>query len=151
MPCDFVADDEVLYRRVPNTTSHFAYPEGRLHISSSAFNDPARKPSVDRARLRGNKPNLTKVRPTDGVVSLIARDVRAIANVVQQDQLGEVRQRHSVDVAPAPLEPCGQAPGNPAHALIVTDPALASNSAFDRLKESLARLATDRGWLVEPS
>lgn len=142
MPVD---NDEVLYRQVPNRSSHFSYSEGQLHLSSSAFNDASSQPSVDRARLNGNDPNRTKKAPTDGVASLVTEQVRAITDVVQRERDGTVEFTYRIDVEAAPID------GNEAHALIVTDPAFRSGNTFKRLKESLARLASARGWAVEPS
>src|SRR2546422_4178243 len=45
-----VADDEVLYRAVLNDPPFFPIDaNGMRRVSSMAFNDPARRPSVDRA------------------------------------------------------------------------------------------------------
>ncbi len=45
-----VTDDETLYRAVRNDPRFFAVDvDGRPRISSMAFNDPTRRPSVDHA------------------------------------------------------------------------------------------------------
>ena len=41
--------------------------------------------------------------------------------------------------------------GNCAHALVVMNPDTAGSGTFKRLKDALARLATDAGWTVEPN
>lgn len=149
MADDRVLDDEDLYRRVPNIPTMFKMVEGRLRLSSGAFNDSGddgqKRPSVDRARLRNFDPVLAKTAPTQGVVGLVASEVRSIRSVTKTDQSGAVVYTHDVDVIPDPL------PANDAHALVTVAPQFASHRPFERLKESLARLAEQRGWLVPPT
>ena len=149
MVADKVEDDEVLYRSVPSGC--FTIADGALRLTSTAFNDPAKKPSVDRAKLCGANPAYTKKKPTDGVVSLTALSVRQIADVIQNDVHGQPILAHEVNVIPDVVKNHPDLPDNPAHALIVTHPDLANNRVFKRLKESLARTAEQGGWLVEPS
>lgn len=146
---DKVEDDEVLYRSVPNGC--FTITDGALRLTSTAFNDPTQKPSVDRAKLCGANPAYTKKKPTDGVVSLTALSVRQIADVVQNDKHGKPILAHAVDAIPDPVKNHPALPDNLAHALIVTNPDFESGSVFKKLKESLARIASQRGWLIEPS
>ena len=146
-----VDNDEDLFRQVPNVGSHFAHVEGRLRLSTSAFNDSAFKPSVDRARLNGNDPKRTQKKPSDGVVKLIAQEVRSIAGVVKYEVDGREQTKFKIDVIPDPIEPQDGGCGNPAHALIVADPSIGTQGMFKKLKESLARLAEAHGWIIEPS
>lgn len=151
MPEDTIESEEGLYRRVPSNQGKYAIVEGRLRFSSTAFNDPGRKPSVDRAKLR-NSPEETKWDPTDGVVSLVAFEVRAI-KVENTEATKDDPSHYSVDIVPRPI-PAGnpeQLPENMAHAQIESDPVMASGSRFRKLKEALAQIADHRGWLVEPS
>lgn len=149
MVTDRVEDDEILYRSVSKEC--FTIADGALRLTSTAFNDPTQKPSVDRAKLCGSNPAHTKKKPTDGVVSLIANSVRQIADVVQNDMHGQPILTHEVDVIPDAVKNHPGLPDNPAHALIVTHPDFANDKVFKRLKESLARIASRGGWLVEPS
>ncbi len=51
---DFVRDDEELYRRVRSESKfeEYFFDRGKLIINPAAFNDPYKKPSVDRAELK---------------------------------------------------------------------------------------------------
>ena len=84
---DFIRNDEELYR-------HYSYDsETKVKINSKAFFDPRYEPSVDRAKFKDFKPALSKRRDTDGIVSLIAGEVRRI----QIDN-------HIVDVSMTPFQ-----------------------------------------------
>ena len=139
---DFVRDDEELYRRVRKNSekpNRYSYDDtGEVTIHSTAFFDPNRQPSVDRAELREFNPTLSKKDKTDGIVSLIAGHVRAIPI-----------EDHTVDVVYAPTS------DNSAHSQIIMTPECCiSNSkqrrAFRNLRRALARLATENGWTLEP-
>ena len=146
---DKVEDDEVLYRSVPNGC--FTISDGVWRLTSTAFNDPTQKPSVDRAKLCSFNPTHTKKKPTDGVVFLTALSVRLIVDVVQNDKQGKLKVTYAIDVTPDPVKDDPVLPENLAHALIVTHPDFKSGNVFRKLKESLARIASQGGWLVEPS
>ncbi|MDN7907671.1 hypothetical protein QZM18_26655 [Burkholderia diffusa] len=150
MADDSVHDDEPLYRRVPNLSTMFKVENNRLRLSSSVFNDSQsptgeKRPSVDRAKLRNFDPEQSKTAPTQGIVGLVTGDVRLIRDVKKTDTSGNTEYVHDVDVVPAPL------PDNNSHALVTVTPQFEARRPFDRLKESLARLAEKQGWLVEPS
>lgn len=139
-----MGDDEQLYRRVPCDPTFFSVANGKLRLSTAAFNDPAKKPSVDRASLRNNDPHSSKTDDSQGIVGLLTADVRRIGSVTKTDKKGATVGVHAVDVTPDPLD------HNPSHALVVVEPQFESNRPFERLKESLARLAERGGWLVRP-
>lgn len=150
MPGDQVGDDEELYRRVPHDPSFFTNVDGRLRISSSAFNDPGQKPSVDRAKLRAG-PHETKKHLTDGIVLLAANEVRAIRDISRSGNAAP--SVYEIDVIPRPIvqgNPQGE-PENLAHAQIEANPTFETQGRFKKLKEKLALLASQRGWLVTPS
>lgn len=136
-------DDEELYRSVRNELGvEYIYYEGKLRIRSDAFRDLNKKPSVDRAKLKEFSPFCSKLSDTDGIVSLIARDVRSRKIV-----------GHVVDVI---YEPNPESdPENYAHSQIVVDPEFFGTNSrkertFYKLRRSLARLATERGWTLAP-
>lgn len=141
-----VLGDELLFRSVRDGEQfHVCDPEGRLiALRSSAFNDPARTPSVDRASLRAGGPPASRRNEGDGVVSVAACEVRAIDSVVTNDAKGEVVCAHAVDVRHDPVE------ANYSHALVEAAPQLNSDSAWKRLKEALCRIAQARGWVCLP-
>lgn len=147
---DFVRDDEVLYRSVRGKYGEeYSYDNGKLEISSEAFRDRERKPSVDRAELKGYNPSLTKRSDTDGIVSLITADVRSIGTVKTKIQNADAIF-HAVDVIYDPT------PENPAHSKIVVSPEFfGSNNkqgnVFKLLQLALAELAERNGWTLEPS
>lgn len=92
---DFVRDEEELYRSVRGELNkeYFYNDAGKLIIQSVAFLDRNRQPSVDRAELREFNPALSKKDETDGIVSLIAGDIRAIPI-----------EDHTIDVIYAPFQ-----------------------------------------------
>lgn len=131
---DRVDDDEVLYRSVKRTLWK-QKNDGEFYLSSQAFADRNRRPSVDRAELCGHDPSYTQFRPSDYVCSLVAEDVRAIATVVKRDRKGVPQVRHNIDVEPVPLS------DNVAHAEIYAVPEISGGRLFERLLERLAYLA----------
>lgn len=145
---DVVTDDEILYRCVfRGLDKYYRIGESGLELSSQAFTDRNQAPSVDRAKLCGWKPKHTQKNPDDGVVSLIAGEVRMI-NVSQNDQKGNTLFDYKIDVCPRPTN------DNPSHAQIEPSPDYASKGTFRKVSEKLARLATERinkqGWEIEP-
>lgn len=141
-----VLDDETLYRSVP--IGHNLYrtdPDGRWRLSSQAFNDRTKEPSVDRAALCDNDPTRSQFRSTDGVVKVYAKEVRSISGISGSG--GETAGHtviYDIDVVPVPL------PENPAHAVIKPSPAYKSGSVFKRVLEALAGHATRHGWVIPP-
>jgi hypothetical protein len=133
-----VHKDETLYRVVVDDPRNYTrLSDGEIKISSAAFGDKSRRPSVDRAYLRDNDPRNSQWGQTDGIVSLITREVRSMI---------DVRPR-SVDVIPNPIKDHPTLPDNPAHALIVTEPDFDNDSQFKKLKKALARTCR---WLIPP-
>jgi hypothetical protein len=131
---DRVGDDETLYRSVAPALWK-QKNGGEFYLSSQAFADRRRRPSVDRAKLCGHDPSYAQFRPSDYVCSLVAEDVRAIATVVKHDKKGVSQVRHNIDVEPVPLS------GNAAHAEIYAMPEISGGRLFERLLERLAYLA----------
>ena len=151
---DRVTDDEVLYRRVPRNPGKPLYYDrsgSSLRVLAQAFSErpiPAGEPfageyrlSVDRAKLRGFNPELTRQgvpgRPpeTFGVVSMPAEEVRAIDGVA--------------DIIPDPILNAPELPDNPAHALICVTPTVSKN-AFKSVIRDLAAAANRRPWAIDP-
>jgi hypothetical protein len=131
---DFVADDDVLYRAIANEPDRY-FPrdaQGNRRISSMAFNDAGRRPSVDRANLCPGGPEETRARfsPGSGVLSLVAHEVRSLTATH-----GGTGQVYGVDVEPVPL------PENPAHAEVFGRPPFDTDKVFERIKQALARIA----------
>ena len=78
----YVDNHELLYRAIRPDANLLTYNEdGTLRISSNAFNDALRRPSVDRASLCIDGPAECQMRfaPGSGVLSLLTEDVRAIS------------------------------------------------------------------------
>ena len=157
---DSIRNDEELYRSVRGKleAEEYIVERGKLRIRSNAFRDKSKKPSVDRAELKGSNPCLSKRNDTDGIVSLITADVRAIGEVKTRVQDADVVV-HSVDVIYDPNPKSD--PKNHAHSQITVDPdffdpdIFDTNSkrerTFDRLRVALAKRATKNGWTIEPS
>ena len=83
---------------------------------------------------------------------LLTEEVRQIGEVESNAPKGN-KVNHTVDVIPASKSP--EDPENKAHALIVVEPKYLSSDkkgkAFGLLRKALARLATKRGWTLEPT
>ena len=136
---DVIRDDEELYR-------HYSYDtKTKTEINSKAFFDPKYEPSVDRAKFKNFRPASSKRpdRDTDGIVSLIAGEVRGI----QIDN-------HTVDVIydPRPENPERSLPENRAHSLIIVTPKCdlsksKRKQAFSTLRRSLVLHSTIK---IEP-
>lgn len=131
---DHVDDDEVLYRAVKPVLWKQKHG-GEFYLSSQAFADRNRRPSVDRARLCEHDPGHAQFHRSDYVCSLVAEEVRAIATVVRYDNKGVQQVWHNIDVEPVPL------PEDPAHAEIYAVPEISGGRLFERLLERLAYLA----------
>ncbi|WP_392532507.1 hypothetical protein [Nostoc sp. C117] len=145
---DVVTDDELLYRCIFCGSGHYYHiRESGLELSSQAFTDRNHAPSVDRAKLCGYDPQCTQKNPDDGVVSLIAGEVRMI-NVSQNDQKGNPLFNYKIDVCPRPTD------DNPSHAQIEPSPDYTNKGTFRKVAEKLARLATQRikkeDWEIKP-
>ncbi len=146
---DPVQDNEVLYRSVrgESVAEEYFFDRGKLIIRSAAFNDRNKEPSVDRAKLRGFDPSLSRLQETDGIVSLIAHDVRAIKEVETKNE--DKNTVHTVDIIYAPT------PENSAHSQIIVNPEFLGTDSkkgktFRKLRVALAKLATKNGWTLEP-
>ena len=136
---DRVSDHERLFRRVPARRRSYVFQGGVVQFSTEAFNDRGMRPSVDRANLCGNDPKHTQKEETDGVFPLLTGEVRAINDLTYQGE--QAVEYYLVDVHPDPI-----LPQNHAHAVITTSPEFQTKSAFRRLKERLARLASGKPW-----
>jgi hypothetical protein len=131
---DCVDDEETLYRSiVPELWKQ--KNDGEFYLSSQAFADRHRRPSVDRAKLCGHDPSYTQFRLSDYVCSLITEEVRAIDTVVKHDRKGLPQVQHNIDVEPVPLT------DNDAHAEIYAVPEISGGRLFEKLLERLAYLA----------
>lgn len=148
-----VDNEELLYRRifsiVHSDVQHYKISsEGKINFSTMAFSDKSLSPSVDRACLHGSDAAKTQSTDSDGVIGLIAKNVRAIDDV-SSDKDG-VEVVYKIDVIHRPkLE-------NKAHTQIEPSPQYASEKIFNKkVRQRLARLADQRlvsyGWEIEPS
>ena len=145
-----VADDEILYRRIPYVEGlYVVQSDGAVKVSSAAFSDRSFRPSVDRAELCHYDPRRTQRDLSDGVVSVVTRDVRSIDTVVQNDKDGKLIQTFDVDIEHVPTLNHPTLPDNPAHAEIYMKPACPNKSVFRKLAERLAQLANGRPWEIE--
>jgi hypothetical protein len=142
---DLVDDNEIVYRRVIFDPQCFVLEESKkLIVTASAFRDRNHQPSVDRAILCDNDPHHTQgVDKRNGVVLLIASEIRAIADVIKYDG-DRPAVVYEIDVVPAPLI------DNVAHAEVRAHPTISSSKVFRRLQQGLAMLANKRGWLIYP-
>ena len=144
-----IGDDEQLYRRIRESIGEqlcYQVVGGRIVFSPAAFNDPKKRPSVDRAILKcGGDPHLSRQSALDGIVSLQAADIRRLGPIPKMNEKRKpTGDNYNVDVTADPVS------GNCSHALVVMSPSTPGSGTFMRLKEGLSRLATEEGWTVEP-
>lgn len=137
---NIVGDEEEVYRCVASNRGLYCYIGGMLTFSSAAFSDRNMQPSVNRAKLCNNNPEKTKFRDSDGVVSLLTKDIRS--EKVRVDSLPNIIE-YKIDVIADPT-------GNMAHAIIIPAPEYKNEKAFKKIQERLAYLATKRGWILAP-
>lgn len=146
-----VADAEWLYRAVRVDGHEYKYtPEG-LRISSAAFRDVGRRPSVDRDSLR-ERPEDARLGITDGVVKVLTRDVRAIGHIRVNPSDPANETAYTVNAIHRPLSTeNGDDRNNDAHCQIESQPHIAVDRHFKKLREALAYLANQNGWIVPPT
>ena len=154
-----ITDDELLYRRVPRNPEKSLYydcPGESFRVLAQAFSVSPEKEgefaaqyrlSVDRAKLRGFNPHLTRQadprRPpeTFGVVVMPVGEVRAIPGVAS--------------VIPDPIQDDPDLPDNLAHALICVEydsvaTKTANKNKFKEVIVELAAAANRRPWAINP-
>jgi len=146
-----VEDTEDLYRAIRADRGEFTLSrEGQIRFSASAFNDRGRKPSVDRSSIR-TEPRDARITDTDGVTAVNTAKVRSI-RTVRVDATRKTDDRtYQVDAVHRPLPDDEDPTENPAHCQIECCPSIASDNHFKKLKEALALLANERGFVTIPS
>lgn len=154
-----VAHDEWLYRRIRSDMQEYAIVEGAVRFSANAFNDREFKPSVDRSTLRANPADM-KLDPSDGIAKCLAESIRnrcdipidgaAFDKVRERPHEQAALERYAVDVLHRPILRTENEAENLAHCQIETAPVVRSATRFKKLKEALARIADEHGFVVEP-
>ena len=146
-----VGDKERVYRCVFHSCNdgvqlYTLLPEG-IKISSQAFRDSGKCPSVDREDLCDANPHHTQKSTEDGVVCILCERIRQIDDVVQNDKKGKPEFVYRIDVVHRP-ELC-----NIAHSQIESAPVYRNNKSFRRLMESLAYIVNSDSdaWLIMPA
>lgn len=127
----FIDNDEILFRAV-GASDYKVEADGKCRLSSQAFRDSRKEPSVNRAKLHNNDPTRTQFSEKDGVVSLLTEEVRT-----------EKVKEYSLDAEHAPSNK------NQAHSVVIGKPAYKGND-FRKVIERLAILAGKRGWIIFP-
>ncbi len=146
-----VVDDEILYRRVPQGKNFYiTQANGTVKFSSQAFADRSFRPSVDRAELCHYDPTWTQRDASDGVASVVTRDVRSIDTVVQNDEKGNLIRVFCANVEHVPIINHAELLDNSAHAEIYLIPSCTNKAVFRKLCERLAQLVGERPWEIEP-
>ncbi len=144
-----VTDDEILYRRIKDGF-YEVQDDGTVKFKSQAFTDAEFRTSVDRAKLCDHDPKRTLGKFSGGVVSLVARDVRAIDDIKQHDIHQNPIRSFRVDIQHVPIVNDPIEPDNRAHAEIHTIPECPNSRVFKRLRERLVLLANARQWELAP-
>lgn len=138
---NFITNEEILYRCVFYERNCYQIVDNTAKVTSQAFTDRKRQPSVDRACLCNYEPSYTQRNDQDAVVSLITEKVRLIDEVVQNDPKGNREFTYKIDVIYRPLDE------NVAHAQIEPSPEYRNQKPFRKLLERLANLAK---WEIPP-
>jgi hypothetical protein len=91
--------------------------------------------------------------PSDGLVKVIARDVRAIRVEITNEKGKATGNFYRIDAVHRPIDAGNpeNEPPNPAHGQVESTPAILSDTRFKKLKERLAQLAEQHGWISPPS
>lgn len=144
-----VENSESVYRSIRHDAGEYTVVKGKVVFSHSAFNDKEHKPSVDRSTLRQD-PKDARQSVSDGIAKLEVADVRTRCKLDIVDGKGRSTGQYAVDVVHRPLESPPEPKENCAHCQIECSPSIANGSRFRRLKEALAALATQHGFLVKP-
>ena len=145
---DNIGNDELLYRRVkkhtpnlhPNDCRYRLNRFGDLEVLPMAFYDKKNEPSVDRASKHNNDPSKTQGDMGNGVIKLLARDVRDMKI-----------DYHEIDIKPDPFDE------NPAHSRIIMTPNVNEVSSDmqkrlrQKFRENLAHIANQLGWVIDPA
>ncbi len=134
-----IADHELLYRSVQLRNENFHRErDGMLRISSQAFADRSKEPSLYRHRLCAAPPqsNPPRLNSADAVAGLQASAIRG------SGPLEHANTHYAIDVRSEPED-------HPAHAVVFALPQFPNNSSFKRLKEALARIVQP-DWPVPP-
>jgi hypothetical protein len=138
MDGDLVDNEEDVYRRA--VASSLWVQDGVMRAGERAFSDPDNEPSVDRAKLRVH-PSQTRLDPSEAVVQLSVREIRAIRSVTLK-LAGGVTKVFVIDVVSDPiLNDSAGLPDNPAHAKIRPDEKLTS-TPMKRLQSVLSFINT---------
>ena len=121
-----VGDNEQLYRRVQEHVDRqlcYRVDGDRIVFLHAAFNDPQKRPSVDRAVLKYRQdPHLSRRSAEDGIVSLKAAAIRRLGPISKLNEKGKpAEDKYDVDVTADPV------PGNCSHALVVMSPSTAGS------------------------
>lgn len=145
-PPKIVEGSETLYRRVKygwhKGQEHYVRENGKLRVTSVAFQHPSLEISVNRAAYCTNGAHDLIEDPTDGVVSIVASHVRGF----QRDEGGV---RFTGEVTSSPID------GNDAHADMHVDPHVNGSvvkperKAFNKFCEHLKRIAGSN-WAIQP-
>lgn len=142
-----VDDEETVYRRIKEKAGEqlcYEIVGGKVFFKHAAFNDPQKRPSIDRAMLKSS-PHLSRQSIEWGIIALNANAIRKQGPIAKRDEKGNPTPvGFVVDVVAEPE------PTNCAHAVVALSDG-APNKAFMKLKESLVRLAQEQGWAVEPN
>ena len=133
-----IEETEQLYRRVENQPGNWISGSLGLIVTAAAFMDRSKRPSVDRALLCPDGAAHTRGPVGNGVVVLVAGEVRA------GDQPAKENPPYHLDVVHRPVE------GNHAHAQVESAPQVVNDKVFRRLRQMLAFLANQRPWVVVP-
>jgi hypothetical protein len=146
---DYVKDEETLFRCVFFGRAYYTVcPEGVLRLSSQAFADRNREPSVDRAGLCDHNPSWTQKDEKNGVAKLLTLEVRQIPVSGQNPSPlhgGATQIQYHIDVVPDPLQ------DNIAHAVVRAIPPYQTKSVFRRVCERLVLIASRHGWVIPPA
>ena len=134
--------------------------DGAVIFSPNAFGDRSFQPSVDRFDLRKD-PKDVRLLATDGVTHVPTSEVRKICHIYVDGAAadkckGDIAKLillayFSVDAVHRPIVDDLEGGENLAHSQIECSPDIRTEARFRKLKEALALIASQTGFVVEPS
>ena len=137
---DRVADNELLYRSIRLIENNFRKEsDGTVRLSSQAFTDRSKEPSVYRHNLCESPPygNPPRLGETDAVAGLIAATIRRNSPLLHQGD------EYQIDIRPEPED-------HLAHAVVFARPEFPNDKPFRRLRELLTKII-EQEWPIPPN
>lgn len=140
-----VGNEEVLYRSVRPDPENFKFKDGKLILSTQAFGDRAKRPSLFRHDFCESPPHNNPPR--------MGRDQLVVPLKAEQIREGDLQLKNGAATRLVDVER-DLFRQHMSHCVVVANPAIGldEEKVFRRLKEKLTRLSSDHlNWVIGPS